>query len=362
MSSNALRRGARGFTLIELLVVIAIIAVLIALLLPAVQAAREAARRSQCVNNLKQIGLAMQNYHDQINSLPWGSGHTDATYSWCNYSTLALLLPQLEQSTMYNAINFSCMCTNCPSAAPTGNAPNSTVNKSTLNVFLCPSDQDRLPGNGSPVTPGHNNYTASCGTNPDCYYCRNSTVSFDGLFGPIDAVRPINFASIKDGLSNTAAFSERIKGVATSYSNSSSTQVFDSGNPTSTPASMPASAVSVANETSQPQAMYNACMGAKVTAFPTGVFSNWSSGMFWLGSGETGGPQYSHGMPPNTWSCGYGNTTSGILAAPTSWHNGGVNIVFADGSVHFVKNSISMMTWWALGTRASGEVIDANSL
>ncbi len=92
----------RGFTLIELLVVIAIIAVLIALLLPAVQAAREAARRAQCVNNLKQIGLAMHNYHQSVNSLPWGHG----PFGWNDWNAFVLMLPMLEQSALYNATNF----------------------------------------------------------------------------------------------------------------------------------------------------------------------------------------------------------------------------------------------------------------
>ena len=97
-------RPRRGFTLIELLVVIAIIAVLIALLLPAVQSAREAARRAQCVNNLKQIGLAMHNYHQSINSLPWGDGPW-----WIEWSAHTLLLPYIEQGPIYNAINFGNM-------------------------------------------------------------------------------------------------------------------------------------------------------------------------------------------------------------------------------------------------------------
>ena len=93
----------RGFTLIELLVVIAIIAVLIALLLPAVQAAREAARRAQCVNNLKQIGLALHNYHQAVNAFPWGDGPDE----WNVWSSVALALPYFEGTTVFNAINFS---------------------------------------------------------------------------------------------------------------------------------------------------------------------------------------------------------------------------------------------------------------
>src|SRR4051812_17389707 len=124
-----------GFTLIELLVVIAIIAVLIALLLPAVQAAREAARRAQCVNNLKQIGLAMHNYHDVIGTFPSGSIATKGWGgTWWNWP--AFILPQIEQTSLYNSINFS-----RSNIKNTAGDPNSTAWGTVVNAYLCPSDQ-----------------------------------------------------------------------------------------------------------------------------------------------------------------------------------------------------------------------------
>src|SRR5262245_51249501 len=125
-------RDRRGFTLIELLVVIAIIAVLIALLLPAVQSAREATRRIQCTNNLKQLGLAMHQYHESLNALPFG----DLTYSWADFSSNTMLLPYLEQGSLYNSINFSAQLLPANPGCP----ENTTAQYATLSVMNCPSD------------------------------------------------------------------------------------------------------------------------------------------------------------------------------------------------------------------------------
>ena len=369
MPSLSPKSRVRGFTLIELLVVIAIIAVLIALLLPAVQAAREAARRMQCVNNLKQLGLALHNYHDQVGILPWGNGHSDPTYSWCNSSGIALILPNLEQSSLYNATNFLCQCGsyNPDSFAPVGNYNNSTVNATTLNVFLCPSDSSRLPSNGTPVTPGHINYCLSSGTNPDSFYSRYGSTNFDGLFGYVDNARPINFSAITDGLSNTAAMSERVIGVANTYSNSSTTQIRDGLKPSSTPLSLGAGSAAIS--TSTPLIAYQACLATNPAT--STIYSNWASGSYWLGNGQTGGPWYNHAMTPNGPMCGYNSdpnatgggtaTTDQSLSTASSRHSGGVNTLMADGSVRFIKATVAYTVWWSLGTRGNGEIISADA-
>jgi prepilin-type processing-associated H-X9-DG protein len=330
--------------LIELLVVIAIIAVLIALLLPAVQAAREAARRAQCVNNLKQLGLALHNYEQAVGSLPWGLGPN----SWNDWGALPLMLPYFEQTALFNAINFA----NTGNATNTGNGgtsgrawQNMTIFNAKVNTLICPSDQDRITS-----TFGRNNYSGNAGSTPNSLH---KSSPLDGLFGYILSNKIVKFAMITDGLSNTAAFSERVKGIGIENKLQR-----DNLNPSSSVYALP----STGNQ-SQSQPYYLAC---KAVTAKTGLWQGLSpvipdsAGSQWF-SGYESFSRYNHVMPPNGNNCGYGTWAGEGAFTASSRHPGGVNVLFADGSTRFIKNSISPQTWWAIGSRAGNEVLSASS-
>jgi prepilin-type N-terminal cleavage/methylation domain-containing protein/prepilin-type processing-associated H-X9-DG protein len=359
----------RGFTLIELLVVIAIIAVLIALLLPAVQAAREAARRSQCTNNLKQIGIALHNYHTANGSFPLGG--TYATYSvgysinWGSWSAQALMLGYLEQQPLYNSANFSWAVGTYPAFYI-----NSTVSCAVLNSFICPSD-GLSPQNpqGQIWNGATNNYMASMGTSIN--YGQDVTGLFtsgsDGL-GSVNPVghgaRSYGLQTITDGSSNTIAFGESLVGDGT----------IEQVKWRDGPCIGQKTAVPSANQYDV-SAAYNAviidlqaCAAGLAAQTTTGAGSQNQKGFRW--AEDMGGhalfntivpPQ--SGQYPIGW-CELGRTNSnasdGQYQAATSNHPGGVNFLFADGSVHFLKSTIGLKTYWSLGTKANGEVISSD--
>ncbi len=361
--------SARGFTLIELLVVIAIIAVLIALLLPAVQAAREAARRAQCVNNLKQLGLAVHNYMSSINCLPLGdmypsgsnqvgfngvkgNGSNSYSYGW----PLAML-PNMEQQPLYNAYNFCFTYADLNGSVLT----NSTVSYCQIGSLLCPSDN----AENRPQPPyGALNYVGNIG-GPGAISTFSGTI-ISPYWGSASApsTNAIGIQAIADGTSNTALFSERLMGVTNN-------PVVLSNDPANAKRATFAVAVTGTlngNDTAGAMNVLSACK-----SIPSGTSSvaSYRSGQIWI-IAHPWAPvfnRYFHFGTPNGLTCDTSGTASpGVgegggqgVVPPTSSHSGGVNVCMADGSVRFIKDSISVQTWWALGTRKGGETISADA-
>jgi len=325
----------KGFTLIELLVVIAIIGVLIALLLPAVQSAREAARRTQCVNNLKQIGLALHNYHGAVGSMPIGytiydepwPGDPTVPGGHAKWGALALLTPYLEQSNVYNAVNFDFPLIGGPNQNFALFAENLTVVSTRVPSFLCPSDG--IERNTPPAWPS--NYVACAGSGlrvPERGYRR-----VDGTFYVNSSTK---FADMKDGTSNTVVFSESLVGPGGAYNI-----------PISEMADDPRRYIRHVTELTEAN-----CEAA--SAIHPRKRGNWADG-------DANAGTYAHWYPPNPQhpSC---NRHSVGWSEASSGHPGGVNVLLGDGSVRFIKDSIALETWRALGTRRGGEVISADAL
>ncbi len=360
---------ARGFTLIELLVVIAIIAVLIALLLPAVQAAREAARRIQCTNNLKQIGLGLHNYHSSNDCFPLGAaqynipGHPATAYNWDSWSSHAILLADIEQTPMYNACNFS-LGNNMPNSY--GYYANSTVTGQHISAYLCPSDSNAgvlmvLRAADKRMDMLDLSYVASAGTttaSPNNSAPINSwaTMGSTGLFWWYQVYR---IASITDGTSNTIAFSEAL------VSNGLLTNTYP-GN--SLQGIAGAGGQAQQYDANRNPAAVMAGLQACTAAWQAGRGLNENRGIFWE-VGSLGMTMFNTIATPNAtlynWGdCRYtggGYPNDATFANTNSLHPGGVNVLLADGSVRFMKNSINQATWWALGTRSNGEVISSDS-
>ena len=377
-------QSSRGFTLIELLVVIAIIAVLIALLLPAVQSAREAARRAQCVNNLKQLGLGVHNYISQTNIFPGfsqnlfnngGAGYVPTTWqNWpCDWTTA--ILPQLEQTPLYNALNFSYgMWDN----------HNVTISTARVGYLLCPSETVNFSPVPNPYGGygywGTNSYVGNIGGPADF------PASFTGAMVPYSSdangqnwayaspnCGPLGIQNFTDGTSNTALFSEKLIGIIlTAPINAGSPNanrgafVLNGSNGTST---LPVTWDS--NNGTEAVAFAKGCQAVPGTATtPDGYYQTFA-GIIWCSSSIRSAVNagYTHFNTPNGLTCIASNSqgsaaTSGgwnDAITPCSNHPGGVNVTFCDGSVRFVKNSIGLQTWWAIGTRACSEVVSSDA-
>jgi prepilin-type N-terminal cleavage/methylation domain-containing protein/prepilin-type processing-associated H-X9-DG protein len=353
--SQRLIRG--GFTLIELLVVIAIIAVLLSLLLPAVQAAREAGRRLQCTNNLKQLGLGMHNYESSNGVLPpemvLTFNSAGAVFWKSSWGVSSRITPYLELGALYNAINYTNKTTD-PS--------NATAVSTQLQIFICPSEVNQQAftstnAAGATTTYGISNYG----------WCEGTWYMFGGFaggglnpsaFGP-NASR--QFASFTDGLSNTLLGAE-VKTYMPAYHDCGAVPP---PGPTGVSAypDIPTVLASVAAAPSS---------GCKLATASPGMLggghTRWCNGnSFYDGfttaltpntQSPAGSPAIDSDMISEDEDDGgptYGSVTS------RSYHAGGVNALLADGSVHWIKNTIQLQTWRALGTVAGGEVISSDS-
>ncbi|WP_165074138.1 DUF1559 domain-containing protein [Paludisphaera rhizosphaerae] len=333
----------RGFTLIELLVVIAIIAVLIALLLPAVQAAREAARRIQCTNNLKQLGLSLHNYHSSIGAFP-SAGWVAPMNNWWvaqnltapghfRYSSLLQLLPYLEQGAASNAMNFMLPLYDINGVDM---PQNTTVYQMQVTSFLCPSDvRSARNGNEAP--------------------CNYASCSGDGLPGgdglPWTGGKPngvlylnstTSMATVIDGTSQTAMMSESLVGP----------NATTSPNPQEVMVQLTLSLSTPADIFNYQPLVPTDCQAS--TNYRYDRHTNWIDG-------DYRHTMYDHYMGPNSkiYDCLRGPQHGWRTAR--SRHSGGVNVLMCDGSVRFFKDSVNVTAWQAVATVAGGEVVSADA-
>lgn len=330
-----------GFTLIELLVVIAIIAILVALLLPAVQQAREAARRSQCKNNLKQIALAVHNYHDTYSSFPISISWSGRDTHDASFSDKVFLLPYLDRSNIFEQTNWTAPAFDSGGWNGGGGNPNVATQSLRLPVFNCPSEGFELFGGVSNFNyainhgTSHNNHT---GTSNQLAGNRNHNgiASFvQGSGAPashwLRSDVPVRERSITDGMTNTAMYSEFPLDAQQAPLN---VQVHNWAGGTST------------------MAMRESCLAqGSLSGRPNMRGRSWAFSFMGVGS------SYNHTMLPNEKPChSYTDDWGGSsLMGAGSYHTGSVNVALCDGSIRSVNENVDSLLWWGLGTRAGNE-------
>jgi prepilin-type N-terminal cleavage/methylation domain-containing protein/prepilin-type processing-associated H-X9-DG protein len=329
------KRTSKGFTLVELLVVIAIIGVLVSLLLPAVQAAREAGRRTSCINNLRQFGIALNNFESQRKFYPpteelfLDTTETPPEWETNGLSIHARLLPYFEQTNLHDLVDFK---------HDWNDSENETARTTHIEMFVCPSD----PGENMPAEEGGlNSYHANHGTthiwdfppyeaggNQDGMPLPNGPMFRNAKFGP---------QHVRDGVSHTAAFCERIIGDG---SNSVATEESDTLRPGGAKPATAQEAIDICEAIPFDQLITK--QGVSTVGAP------------WIRAYHSTTIYY-HINTPNRRSCMY--PPGRIMTTASSRHPAGVNLVMCDGSVHFVEDTISQEVWQGLGTRSGRELV-----
>ncbi len=325
----------RGFTLVEVITVVGVILVVLGLALPAVQAARESARRAQCLSNLHQLGVALQGYHDSFLCFPRGfmGGVFRPAYLYLGfYSIHSRMLPYLDQTAIYDSINFALGASPRPFSPieEAGNAANLTTLNTSISLFLCPTDGGPFSGSGV-------NYRGNVGVGPINWNSVEFPDSNNGLFPESGLVRA---AYVPDGLSHTAALSERLRGSAGDEALDPDRDFWPSHG-------------YVATADGQLKLCSIEARGGSKGGFT-------SAGDHWLWSGRER-TLYCHGQSPNgrVPDCLDLNivTALGMTTARSS-HPGGVNLLMGDGSCRWVGSSIDQAVWRGLGTRNGGELVE----
>lgn len=386
---------ARGFTLIELLVVVAIIAILIALLLPAVQSARESARRTQCINNMKQLGLALASYEGAHGSYPASYGAAAGLFdnppwgTFGSWSPQSQMLPFLEQQPIYNSINFQLVSNgdSTPLSFLHGDAMNMTAVRMRVQLFICPSANMPTGTYYTAPNPG-NSYFASVGASlhwvgdsgssaPNGLFMFGGNAPDQTLAGYTAGTPPRKIGDIKDGTSNTIAFGEWR--IGDFDSNKLSIQdVINIGTDPPGIVSNPGYADGWGDPNmNMPygqipfRAWINQCAGFAPYSITYGASNNyqynmsyigraWNQGMFGWTLGNTLLPPNS--PYPNCRMCSwFGDFDCPGTYGMSSYHPGGGNVAMADGSVRFLKTSTALPVVWALGTRDGNEAMSADA-
>jgi prepilin-type processing-associated H-X9-DG protein/prepilin-type N-terminal cleavage/methylation domain-containing protein len=352
-----------AFTLVELLVVIAIIAILVLLLLPAVNAAREAARNTQCKNNIRQLALAMINYeaaHGHFPASESASGR-DRRSGGCEpgfYSWQSRILPYIEEDQLYSRIDFTVdmadQCNEGLSGQISDTHRNALAAATPIEAFLCPSDAHAAPPSslmGSALT-APDSYAGNAGwpaLATGFHGERATPAKYNGLISVVNQrvdndwqpKSPVRARHVKDGLSKTAAVAERLI-----QRGSTREQIL--GGPEQT------KSYHITEQPRTLEAMVERCSPASTHAdleYSAYLGQAWISG--WAPTGAT----YMHVKPPNTNHCHFSHsiTTGDFVVTPSSKHAGGVNVAYADGHVEFIADDVDMQIWWAMGSRNGGE-------